>query len=193
MYLTKLSLDAAYCHKHRVVDPYSIHRVVDSFFPEQSKTRILYADNGVIAGKRELLILSAVIPELPEDLSGSTCQIGGHFFSFSRFRFEIILNPVKSVPRSNKREPVIGQLPLLTYFTERMKKWGFESDLETLEVLTLPSMSFVKKGQTCRMHKVKFRGVLQVTDPELFRQSFESGIGHGKAFGFGLLQLVPIQ
>ena len=193
MYLTKLSLDAVYCHRQKIVDDYSVHRVVYSFFPEENKTRFLYVDHGVIAGKRELLILSSLIPELPEALPGSTRQIGEHFFSFTQYRFEIILNPVKSVPRSNKRAPIIGQLPLLTYFTERMKKWGFESDLETLQVFTLPSMCFVKKGQSCRMHKVKFRGVLQVTDPALFRQSFESGIGHGKAFGFGMLQLVPIQ
>lgn len=193
MYLTKISLDAAFCFRNRISDPYSIHRTVYSLFPEKSEKRFLYADRGAVAGKRELLILSAEIPELPDDIPGSTKIISERFFACSRFRFEIILNPVKSLPRSGKREPVIGQLPLLTYFTDRMKKWGFESDLTTLEVFTLPSVNFTKKGHECRMHRVKYRGVLQVTDRDLFRSVFENGIGHGKAFGFGLLQLFPIK
>jgi CRISPR system Cascade subunit CasE len=31
-----------------------------------------------------------------------------------------------------------------------------------------------------------------VADPDLFRQSFLHGIGRGRAFGFGLLQIVPL-
>jgi hypothetical protein len=33
--------------------------------------------------------------------------------------------------------------------------------------------------------------VLTVTDPALFRQTFTTGIGSAKAFGFGLLALAP--
>lgn len=36
---------------------------------------------------------------------------------------------------------------------------------------------------------VRFEGLLQVTDPERFRQSVQSGIGSGKGLGFGLLSL----
>lgn len=37
-----------------------------------------------------------------------------------------------------------------------------------------------------------FEGELQVTDVERFRSAFRNGIGPGKAFGCGLLSLVPI-
>lgn len=36
-----------------------------------------------------------------------------------------------------------------------------------------------------------FDGMLQVTDPELFRAALRSGIGSGKAYGFGLLSIAP--
>lgn len=193
MILTKVTMDTGCCLKYKITDPYSIHRMVYSFFPEKSPERFLYADQGLSGNRREILILSGSVPELPEDVPGCSRKIGDQFFSHSSFRFEILLNPVKTTPRSNKREPVKGQLPLLTYFTDRMKKWGFECDLETLEVVILPSMNFTKKGHSCRMHKVKYRGVLTVTDQDTFRKCFESGIGHGKAFGFGLLQLIPIK
>ena len=35
------------------------------------------------------------------------------------------------------------------------------------------------------------KGELRVTDLDYFRQSFLQGIGRGRAFGFGLLQIVP--
>lgn len=36
-----------------------------------------------------------------------------------------------------------------------------------------------------------FRGLLQITDPDAFRQTLVSGIGSGKAYGFGLLSIAP--
>lgn len=38
---------------------------------------------------------------------------------------------------------------------------------------------------------VVFEGRLRVTDPAAFRAALESGIGSGKAFGFGLLSIAP--
>ena len=39
---------------------------------------------------------------------------------------------------------------------------------------------------------VEFRGTLRVTDPAKFHQTFVTGLGSAKAFGFGLLVIVPI-
>lgn len=36
---------------------------------------------------------------------------------------------------------------------------------------------------------VTFRGLLRVTDPQLFREALAQGVGPGKAFGFGLLSV----
>ena len=36
---------------------------------------------------------------------------------------------------------------------------------------------------------VIFEGVLQVTDAEKFRESLKTGIGTGKAYGFGLMSV----
>jgi len=34
---------------------------------------------------------------------------------------------------------------------------------------------------------------LQVTDAEKFRESLKTGIGTGKAYGFGLLSIAPVK
>lgn len=194
MYLTEILLNAAFCFKNRITDDYSLHRVVYSMFPlEKQAGRFLYADKGARNGLRRVLVLSAVLPEIPADVMGTTREISDRFFSAPAYRFEILLNPVKCSAQTGKREPVLGQLPLLNYFTEKMTSWGFEAMPEKLEVRTLPSACFRRDGQECRFHRVKYSGILKITDPEKFRACFNAGIGHGKAFGFGLLQLVPIQ
>ena len=194
VYLTKLELDAAFCHKNRITDAYSLHRVVYSMFPKENDPgRILYVDRGAVRGIREVLIQSQIMPDIPEDVSASSRKISEKFFTAQKYRFEILLNPVKCNSKSKKRQAVIGQLPLLNYFSERMSKWGFAADLNQLEVNILPSISFTCKERQYRFNRAKFRGILTVTDMELFRKTFVSGIGHGKAFGFGVLQLVPIQ
>ena len=193
MFLTEILLDARYCHQHKIADAYGIHRTVYSLFPRDgAPQRILYADRGPRAGGRAVLILSASAPELPPEMPASTRLIGERFFAASRYRFEVLLNPVRSNHQTRKREPVIGQLPLLKYFTARAAQWGFQAEEETLELFVRPSLSFVRNGRDCRFHRVQFRGTLRVTDPERFRQSFAAGLGHGKAFGFGLLQLAAI-
>ena len=194
MFLTKIHLNASVCRSENLRDPYAIHRLVYSFFPKEKKTgRFLYADQGPSAGGRSLLILSAVLPELPQTISSASTELSDRFFQFGAFRFKIRINPVRRDPESGKRRPVTGQLPLLQWFASHAPKWGFEADVDSLEARILPSVSFPKNGSECRFHAVEFRGTLKVIDPVLFRSHVENGIGHGKAFGFGLLQLVPVQ
>ncbi len=43
------------------------------------------------------------------------------------------------------------------------------------------------------LFSVQFDGILQVTDPDRFLTAIRSGIGSGKAFGFGLLSVAPVR
>ncbi len=192
-YLTKLFLDAAALRKGNIRDDYSIHRLVYSLFPlEQERSRFLYADKGSVRGGRLLLVLSEKEPNVPEYVTSATTIISENFFRFSDYRFEIDLNPVKKEKESGKRRAVIGQLDLLNWFIAHSEKWGFQADARSLEVSIKPVRQFSKDGTVCTFNHAFFRGSLHVTDQEKFRESFFAGLGHGKAFGFGLLQLLPI-
>lgn len=192
-YLTKLFLDAAALRKGNIRDDYSIHRLVYSLFPpEQERSRFLYADKGSVRGGRLLLVLSEKEPNVPEYITSATTIISENFFRFSDYRFEIDLNPVKKEKESGKRRAVTGQLDLLNWFIEHSEKWGFQADTRSLEVSTKLTRQFSKDGMVCTFNHAFFRGRLHVTDQEKFRESFFAGLGHGKAFGFGLLQLLPI-
>ena len=192
-YPTKLFLDAAALRKGNIRDDYSIHRLVYSLFPlEQERSRFLYADKGSVRGGRLLLVLSEKEPNVPEYVTSATTIISENFFRFSDYRFEIDLNPVKKEKESGKRRAVTGQLDLLNWFIAHSGKWGFQADARSLEVSIKPVRQFSKDGTVCTFNHAFFRGRLHVTDQEKFRESFFAGLGHGKAFGFGLLQLRPI-
>jgi CRISPR system Cascade subunit CasE len=47
-------------------------------------------------------------------------------------------------------------------------------------------------GNAIRVYSALFEGRLTVTDPEQFRAALETGIGHGKVMGLGLLSVVPM-
>jgi CRISPR system Cascade subunit CasE len=42
-------------------------------------------------------------------------------------------------------------------------------------------------------YAVRFEGVLQISDPDIFLGTISNGIGSAKGFGFGLLSIAPIK
>jgi CRISPR system Cascade subunit CasE len=61
-----------------------------------------------------------------------------------------------------------------------------------LEICPMVESRFRKKGQVGYHGGVQFRGILEVTDPVKFVETYQSGIGSAKGFGFGLLLLAPV-
>ncbi|EKU45566.1 hypothetical protein C272_14513 [Brevibacterium casei S18] len=53
-------------------------------------------------------------------------------------------------------------------------------------------MKFKKKDNFVTIRKVRFDGVLRVTDPQLLRSALINGVGPAKAYGCGLLTLAPV-
>ena len=47
-------------------------------------------------------------------------------------------------------------------------------------------------GNGIRVFSVLYDGILEVTEPEAFRATLASGIGHGKVLGLGLLSVAPM-
>ena len=56
-----------------------------------------------------------------------------------------------------------------------------------------PEGASTSRRKSAGLHSaVEFQGVLVVTDPAKFHETFTRGIGPAKAFGFGLLVIAPI-
>jgi CRISPR system Cascade subunit CasE len=122
----------------------------------------------------------------------------------TRFRFRLRANPC--VTRNGKR---LGLLRL-----EDQEKWierkagqhGFSlpqlasyvksASLQARIDIRISQEQMLRgkrhAGNGIRIYSVLYDGILTVTEAEKFRAALQTGIGHGKVMGLGLLSVVPI-
>ncbi|MFP7754091.1 type I-E CRISPR-associated protein Cas6/Cse3/CasE [Thermodesulfobacteriota bacterium B35] len=205
LYASVLHLDRNAVKHLKITDPYSLHRVVYSLFTDVrsdedkkqgQSSGILYADQGGDFKERHVLLLSARLPvSRVEGRYGrvETREIPGDFLNGDLYRFKTVVNPCYRENASRKLVPVKGRQQIASWFRDRaMTSWGFEVSRKTLQVDTIEVLRFTgKNSQRITLARATLQGVLQVRDRALFINSFCRGIGRGKAFGCGLLQIVP--
>lgn len=186
----------------RITDEYSIHRVVYDLFPESkvkeqgdaTKNRgFLFVDKGGDFSNRTILILSDRNPCVPAVGSIQSKLVPAKFLSHKAYAFEVVMNPTKRDVKTGKTVAIRGVEHLRTWMIHKSPEWGFRIAEDRLEVRNVGVRNFKNKnGSTITQNTATYKGILKVIDSDLFVRSFETGIGRGKAFGFGLLQLVPI-
>lgn len=201
-----LHLDRKAIQALKITSPYSLHRVVYSLFEdvrsEQEKqtstsSGILYADQGGDYKSRKILLLSNRPPQEKVDGQYGEVQskaISDSFLNHTHYRFKVIVNPTKRDSASRKLVPIRGREAVHDWFAERAKtSWGFEVLPDQLQVDSINVLQFKDKNQRdITMAQAQVQGTLKVTDQQQFINSFSQGIGRGRAFGCGLLQLVPL-
>ncbi len=148
-------------------------------------------------------------------------EIAPTFLSHRYYVFDLRANPVKTIVqrgpngetlvRSNGKRKNGKRVPLVK--SEELRAWlihkgkvrcrdkntgldvpgGFRIvEDRPLEICPMVESHFRKKGQAGYHGGVQFRGTLEVTDPVNFVETYQSGIGSAKGFGFGLLLLTPV-
>lgn len=194
MFATMLSLSRSDCRALNLRDTYGLHRIVYSLFPaEPDNSRdFLFVEKGGDQRHRRILILSR---RRPLDSGYGTMvskEVPEYFLQHDRYRFEVVLNPVRRNAGTGRLEAVRGRERLLEWFMEKAPGLGFGVACESLQVDHIGVVTYRRNGAVCTHNKATFSGTLAVTQREAFIHSFRNGIGRAKAFGFGLLQLVPI-
>jgi CRISPR system Cascade subunit CasE len=204
MIASTLKLNRSAYRAFKITDPYSIHRTVYSLFPkiENTERDFLFADKGGNFDERRILILSKRSPLQPEYGTVESKVIPESFLNCDTYGFEIRLNPTKREKNSGKIIPVQGtekqdsylkKKKLLEWFCAKSESWGFSTDHNSLQIQSTDVQIFEKGNKQIIQSSVTFIGKLRVKNRVLFIKSFEEGIGRGKAFGFGLLEIVPLQ
>lgn len=197
-YLSLYELDPNDILKLRAYDSYGIHRIVYNLFervdsPEgQNGSGILHADLGKKRGKRRILILSNREPSQPETGKLESRIIYPEFLDHATYRFAITVNPVIRNNKTGKIEAIKGREAIEKWFMEKARAHGFELVPETLQTNRITVDNFKKGNASVTLGKANLGGILSVTDKELFARAVQKGIGRGKAFGCGLLQIVPV-
>lgn len=190
----------------KITDAYSLHRVVYSLFDdvrtEAEKSAsipsgILYVDKGASKNdnfnSRKILLLSNRKPNTPDFGELLFRKVPENFLEHDRYRFEVVINPTKRDKITAKIVSIKGRDNIALWFIEKSEKnWGFIVKSESLQIIHCGVRAFDKKGNSVTQGSATLQGEFVVTQREKFKASFKQGIGRGRAFGFGLLQIVPI-
>lgn len=205
LYLTRILVsyeDAA--RRLRIRDTYDWHqRVWEAFGGRDGAPRDFLSRVDRLEEGYRLLIVSVTPPRKPDWCPTACFQtkpIPEAFFTHRHYRFSLLANPTKKV-RSNKsgertkngrRVPLSRREDLLAWLARKAAQGGFRFD--PASVRTLPrGREWFHKPDAHGLHTaVEFQGLLEVSDPALFRETFRRGLGSAKAFGFGLLVLAPL-
>lgn len=121
-----------------------------------------------------------------------------------RFRFRLRANPC--VKRDGKRLGLLRREEQEKWVARKGERHGFSlpevasldlSDPLQRRVDVRVSQERILGGKQhtgngIRVYSVLYDGLLTVTEPEKFRATLQTGIGHGKVMGLGLLSVVPI-
>jgi len=201
--------DAAHA---RLFDTYDWHQAAWKCFPGRDGaprnflTRLDRRDGGF-----RLFIVSAIAPERPEWAAPGDWQsreIPPEYFGRRRYRFQLRANPTKKLSVDNadgtrkkngRRVPLTTPGELAPWLERKAEAGGFRvhglaPDAEEPCAIS-PAQRFYfhreKDGHRGLHAGVDFSGLLEVTDPARFHETFRGGIGSAKAFGFGLLIIAP--
>ena len=187
----------------KIKDAYGLHKVVYGLFDDvrsdvekQASTAsgIIYADKGGDFNTRQILMLSNRKPhQTPQFGEVQSKPIHADFLTHKRYAFDMTLNPTKRDKQTGKVVAIKGRDDIAAWFIARApQSCGFAVTAEYLQVGQMSVQVFEKDGRTVTHGSAALTGELVVTDQERFIRSFTRGIGRGRAFGFGLLQIVPL-
>lgn len=201
-----LHLDRRAVRELKINSPYALHRAVYSLFPDvrsaqekkaSTPSGFLYADLGGDYRSRKILLLSNRYPA--EQVEGQYGEVQSksipeHFLQYDAYQFKVIVNPTRRDNASSKLIPVKGREAISEWFIERAQNsWGFEVVRPKLQVNSVEVLNFKGKYQrNITLSQAHVQGALTVSDRKQFIKSFKEGVGRGRAFGCGLLQIAPL-
>ena len=208
MYLTQMKLDLKNRHTLQALSvPSKFHGAIESAFPGERKRNLWRIDTR--NGQAYLLILSEERPDLAKTAeqfapSGEKWQTKNYDSLLERieegshWRFRLCANPTYSVSSEiGKRGKVCAHSTTehqCLWLMQQSKKHGFSLKEDEFTVTKVKWYHFKKgnNGRWVTFLAVTYDGILEVRDADAFRQMLCNGIGHGKAYGAGLVTLVHI-
>ena len=180
MYISRVEIDRYNRRKVRdLTHVGAYHAWVEESFPselEQSiRTRKLWRIDR-IQGKDYLIIVSKEKPNFQK------LEKYGVVGSSQTKDYQHFLNNIKTGCRMNFRvvlNPVISN--------------GFSLVGESFSIVERGYEVFQKPEKPIRLSKVVYEGTLTVSDDTLFKKMLTEGVGKKKAYGFGLMTVVPLE
>lgn len=220
MYLTRFTMDPAHRGARRLLgSPHAMHAAVRGAFAapedyEQPGGRTLWRIDTTSGALLHLYIVSPGRPDLTHLVQQAgqaatepwtTRGYGPLLDSLSagqRWAFRLAANPVHSGRKTAdaKETQRFGHLrpaEQTTWLLDRAERCGFSVAVQqdgepNVKLRRSQTVSFKRGMGTVTLTTATYDGALDIVDAELFRQAMTHGIGHGKAYGCGLLTIAPL-
>ncbi|ACU96436.1 type I-E CRISPR-associated protein Cas6/Cse3/CasE [Saccharomonospora viridis] len=161
--------------------------------PGRVATRLLHR---VERGGREILAQSAT-PLDPTRLEGG-CVIAGtklldplldHLDNGTVVRYKITANPVHAPNRV--RRPITDPDRILAWWHRTADRIGLV--LDSTALLDTAKTSGMRRDQRVVVQTATMEGVATIRDVDTVRDAIVLGVGHARAYGCGLLSVVPLE
>lgn len=210
MYLSRVEVDSYNRRKIRdLTHVGAYHSWVEDSFPNEAgnkgRSRKLWRLDS-LGGRTWLLVVSEEKPDLTKlgkygvEHTAETKNYTPFLEQIRdgmRYRFRVVLNPVHSVTQGNgirgRVYPEVTAEKQLEYLDRRAEKNGFQLQRERYTI-TERGYEVLKKPKMKAVHlcKVAYEGELVVTDRDLLCTALTKGIGKKKAYGFGMMTIIPV-
>jgi CRISPR system Cascade subunit CasE len=117
-------------------------------------------------------------------------------------RFRLAANPTKKImtksgsdgKKNNGKRITVKNDELFGWLERKADAAGFSVESNSANIRTgYIYVNNKNSGEKYHLRSALYEGNMIVTDPDRFQQTLACGIGPGKAFGFGLLSVIPIE
>ncbi|WP_329886935.1 type I-E CRISPR-associated protein Cas6/Cse3/CasE [Pseudoramibacter faecis] len=210
MFMSRVAIDTENRKKLRELSHLgAYHAWVEDSFPEErdqpkaERSRKLWRIDR-LQGAPYLLVVSPTPPALSAlekyGVAGSAaCRdyapLLDRLAAGQRLRFRATLNPVASVMHSGKKRGRVipcGTVDAeMKYLFKRAEKNGFTLEADNFTITDRGFALLKKGGENIRLARASYEGMLEVIDVAQFRRTLTEGIGRKKAYGFGLMTVIP--
>jgi CRISPR system Cascade subunit CasE len=215
-WLARLEVDAEIARAGGIRDSYHWHKRLWECFPnvpDQKRAEIGFLTRiDTLEWAFRLWVMARRRPERPQWCPSegfALKEIASSFLTNRYYAFDLRANPVKTIVqrgtngetlfrgngkrKCGKRVPLVKSEELRAWLDRKAIVGGFRIvEDKPLEITPMVENHFRQKEQVAYHGGVQFRGVLEVTNTTQFSETYYTGIGSAKGFGFGLLLLAPV-
>lgn len=195
MYLSMLHLNIRHRQVRKdVANPYSMHQTLAHVLGTEQRT-LWRLEQGEVFDEYNLLVQTTQPPDwqallnrfpgYAEPAEGTPKLFDPQLREGQLLRFRLYANP--TVSREGKRQGLYREEEQLDWLASRLMRAGAQP--RQVIVSRRGRLRIPKSPQAAVLAVGQFDGVLRVEDPDQLLNAIRHGIGHGKAFGLGLLSL----
>ncbi|MEV4135494.1 type I-E CRISPR-associated protein Cas6/Cse3/CasE [Dactylosporangium sp. NPDC049742] len=219
MYLSRFIIDPARRGARKLIaSPQAMHAAIRGAFAdpadyERADARTLWRLDTATVGTLHLYIVSPGQPDLTHMVAQAgrgtaeawqTRAYGGLLASLQpgqQWAFRLTANPTHSGRKTadSKETQRFGHLrpeQQTQWLIDRSARCGFavatqQNNEPNVGLHHRQTQTFRRGAGSVTLTTVTYDGLLDITDADAFRQTLSLGIGHGKAYGCGLLTIAP--